>query len=261
MVEVASTTLQLYQDHIRQKLAPKGYAVWPPGRALQLGDVVTLGSGGDLRKQTDLRQLNIDLQVESGNRQPISATSDRMCSAAARAQAAMVAVASASARLLFKDKGAVVFEARDFQHLQTGNLAEVRRQVLELYREGGWQASWCLVDQLWWVGTGTIIVSETDDAEIAISAQGIGNSSLLAALADPNVHASVDVRSGSVAKVVGGRDFAALFTGMRMNFWRSDMRPISTRGPNAGEREPELVRLSLDEIDDAWQLTADATVE
>lgn len=246
-----ASTLQLYQDHVRQKLAPTGYAVWPPGRALQLGDVVTLNSGGDLRKQTDLRQLNLDLQVESGNPQTISATSDQMHKAAARAQASMVV--NASAHLIFKGKGMVVFEAQDFQHLQTGNLAEIRRRVLQLYREGVWQASWCLVDQLWWVGTGTIIVSETDDAEIAISAQGIGNSSLLASLADPKVHASVDVRGGSVAKVVGGRDFAALFTAMRLNFWKSDLKPISTRAPNAGEGEPEFVRLSLDDIEEAWR--------
>ena len=73
----------IYQRHLRKQLSVKAYAVWPPGRVLEIGDIGELGAGGDFQKRTDLEQLGIaaearrdvsvsleklgDVQVKSGD--------------------------------------------------------------------------------------------------------------------------------------------------------------------------------------------------
>lgn len=248
-----SSAHEIYQRHLRKQLSVNGYAAWPPGRVLKLGDIGVLGRGGDFQKRTDLGQLGIAPRVEQGTKQPMSATSQDLRQAAARASADAASIARGALGLRFGSEGATIFEVRDFQHVQIGNLAEITERVLDLWDQGTWQRSWCLVDQVWRASAGTIIVSETSDVQVDISAGASGALPGLEALADPEVAAKVAVHGDGVTKVIGGRDLTPMFTCMALNFFKTDLKRISKSLAEDEEPDPRLVRLTLDEIEAAWR--------
>ena len=245
---------ETYQRHIRNQLAINGYAAWPPGRVLQLGDVGVLGSGGDFRKLTDLEQLGIEHEIEEGQPQPMSATSEDVRQAAAQASAEAASVAKGTLELVLGKAGAVIFEVRDFQHAQIGNLDAIADRVVDLWDQGKWKRSWCLVDQVWRASKGTIIVSGSSEVRVNVSAGISGAIPGLQALANPGIGTQVDVQGEGVTKVIGGSNLTPMFTCMALNFWKSDLKPIA-KGPERGpEKEaPRLVRLNLYEVEAAWR--------
>jgi hypothetical protein len=250
------TAHEIYQEHIRKRLAIKGYAVWPPGRVLQLGDVVELAGRGDFKKRTDLGQLGIEPNIEEGQPQPMSATSEDIRKAVAQASAEAASIAKGAVELLLGRTGVVIFEVRDFQHVQLGNLAEIADRVVKLWDKGkgAWKRSWCLVDQVWRASTGTIIVSESSDVRVNISAGVSGTIPGLEALANPSIGTQVEVHGEGVTKVIGGSNLTPMFTCMALNFFKTDLKPIAKRGGDQEEDEaPRLVRLTLDEVEAAWR--------
>lgn len=248
-----SSAHEIYQRHLRKQLSVKGYAAWPPGRVLQLGDIGVLGGGGDFQKRTDLQQLGIEPRVEKGPKQPMSATSQDVRQAAARASADVASIARGALGLRFGSEGTTIFEVRDFQHVQIGNLAEIAEHVLDLWDKGTWKRSWCLVDQVWRASAGTIIVSETSNVQVDISAGVSGALPGLEALADPEVAAKVQVHGDGVTKVIGGRDLTPMFTCMALNFFKTDLKRISKSAGEDAEPGLRLVRLDLDEVEAAWR--------
>jgi hypothetical protein len=252
-----SSAHENYQRHLRNQLLVKGYAVWPPGRVLQLGDIGVLGAGGDFQKRTDLWQLGVEPKIEEGPKQPMSATSHDVRQALVRASADVASSARGVLGLRFDKKGTTIFEVRDFQHIQIGNMAQIAERVLKLWDKGKgtWKRSWCLVDQVWRASAGTIIVSLTSNVQVHISAEASGTIPGVTALADPEVAARVEVRGDGVTKVIGGRDLTPMFTCMALNYFESDLKRISTGGMavEGEEKSPRLVRLELDEVEAAWR--------
>jgi hypothetical protein len=244
---------ETYQRHIRKQLAIKGYAVWPPGRVLKLGDVGVLGSEGDFKKLTDLGQLGIEPRIEEGQPQPMSATSEDVRKAAAQASAEAASIAKGALELLLGRTGAVIFEVQGFQHVQIGNLAEIADRVVELWKQDTWKRSWCLVDQVWRASVGTIIVSGSSDVRVNISAGASGAIPGLEALANPGIGTQVEVHGEGVTKVIGGSNLTPMFTCMALNFFKTDLKPIA-KGPDRDEEDaPRFVRLTLDEVEAAWR--------
>jgi hypothetical protein len=244
---------ETYQRHIRKQLAIKGYAVWPPGRVLTLGDVGVLGGEGDFRKLTDLGQLGIEPRIEESEKQPMSATSEDVRKAAAQASAEAASIVKGALELLLGKTGAVIFEVRDFQHVQIGNLDEISDRVVELWKQDAWKRSWCLVDQVWRASTGTIIVSGSSDVRVNISAGVSGAIPGLEALANPGIGAQVEVHGDGVTKVIGGSNLTPMFTCMALNFFKTDLKPIAKSPERDEEEAPCLVRLTLDEVEAAWR--------
>jgi hypothetical protein len=212
-----------YQRHLRKLLSVKGYAVWPPGRVLGLGDIGILGDGGDFQKRTDLEELGIKATIKNGPRQPtMSATSQDVEQAEVRARGDML-TARGSLRLQLGAEGSVIFEVRDFQHVQIDNLDEIAGRVAELWKQDKWKRSWCLVDQVWRAGTGTIIVSTNGHTEVSITAGASDSPVTLATLADADAGVHVEVRGEGVVKAIGSRKLTP------------------------------MVRLTLDEVETAWR--------
>jgi hypothetical protein len=247
-----SSAHETYQRHIRKQLAIKGYAVWPPGRVLTLGDIGVLSGVGDFRKLTDLWQLGIQARFEAGQPQPMSATSEDVREAAAQASAEAASIARGDLDLSLGNEGAVIFEVRDFQHIQIGNLAEIADRVVELWKQGIWDRSWCLVDQVWQASSGTIIVSGSSGTRVNISAGLTGAIPGLEVLANPGIGAYVAVHGEGVTKIIGGSNLTPMFTCMALNFFKTDLKPIAKSPRQDQEEEPRLVRLTLDEVEARW---------
>ena len=242
-----SRAARRYQSHIHSQL--ERIATWLPGDRLDLGDVGTFSSGG-FRKETSLAELGIEFERESaGTRPTLSCSASTKLSLGESVEATAKKVASGRAKISLERSGGVVFEAQDVDHVRIANPATVSEAVVALHKQDGWKKAWVLVDQVWHVGLGTVIVAVSDNVDASFSVE-VGKQLGLAAFARSAAELGFVVHSGEVVSEIGTKDFTPLYTARKLGFWKDEMKPVRSTDDSEA-----LARASIDDVLDSWDVS------
>lgn len=192
-----------YLRGIRLKL---GYfATWLPSEQIAVGDI---GIVQDhlFTKMTSLSVQGIDFSASLGSEAETLTQLDG-ASVTVQIKAAGVAdpsmsVPQAKAGIAFDFVGqkSFVFHAQGCRVRSINDLAGVESQIIEKYKDGGWDKPWHVVTHVVHADKTTVLVSESSGSRIEFSADGT-----LTAWTDLGTHANVAVahERGSFTKFVG----------------------------------------------------------
>lgn len=242
-----SRAARRYQTHIHRQL--ERLATWLPGDRITLGDVGLLTKGG-FRKETHLDALELPFSREdSGVRQRLSCSSTSHVSLGERVEADVAAQASGRATIELSRSGAVVFEARDVRHERIANPAELSAPIQALREADKWQRAWVLIDQVWHVGQGSVLVALSDRVAASF-AFDVDAGPQLDAFARSSADLGFAVDSGEVVGEIGATDFTPLYTARKLRFFGGELSPIRSKD---GTEDEALTRASVDDLLSSWE--------
>jgi hypothetical protein len=181
--------------------------VWLPGSPIALGDVGTFNRDTGWVKAAEVATLGIATEMDgpAGDVDYDYYSHDGAevsLQLAAHTTAPPGTGGSGNAGLLvrFSRRGAFVLKARHVAIERITNIADLDRQVLELYRGGVWQRDWVVATEIARGGPAAIATSATAGAECTID---LG--------ASPTVGGLAPVTIGAGSRVTHARGIAAHF--------------------------------------------------
>jgi len=226
---------------------------------MNLGDILarpTKPTEKPFNYRTSLGALGVHFTKQSEEATPVSLSTAHSSSLRASAGASVTAVAAASLSIKFARSGTCVFEAKGVWHHRIADLNRLAKDLASTRQRGDWQDDWVVVTEVWTADSATIMVAQSDEAEVNAHAKGVDELSF-GMLLDLGTEIELETVSGLVAKARGS-NLTPLFKpcSLRGRFLEllggPALRNITTRGTD----EPDqLVELDLDEVV-AW-LAAD----
>jgi hypothetical protein len=246
-----SDAAKFYQKTIHNRI--QRLATWEPGDAVAVGELGVLHNG-NFRRVTTLADLGIAFEVEKAGITPHRSLTS-ISGVQLRSEAGGE-LPRAGGRVLvgLQQAGAVLFEAARVQQERFANSLPIIEQLRERRERDDWDRSWVLIDQVWRVGRGTVIVATDDQVELALTLRG--DSSIgLAALAEGIVEGEFELRRGDVYKLLGARNFTPMYSAWTFGLW-GRVKYLSLEA----KVEPPLSpppSLSIDDLLDSWDPETD----
>ncbi|MCE9527665.1 MAG: hypothetical protein K8R36_16615 [Planctomycetales bacterium] len=184
----------------------KRYAAWPPGQRIKLGDIgVIRDNVFELKK--NLRNLGFKFKVRTGEPTDWEHKSGKSVSLTFKAagesfEVPPMPLKQAGARIAFSGAGAFIFQAVGCVESQIENTDALGKQILKWIKSKDWKAEWVVVDALMITDRAVVMVSDSDQAEVDLSAKGdLGTGGVSLATASSGLTVTREV--GSVTKVIG----------------------------------------------------------
>jgi hypothetical protein len=188
-------------------------ATWLPNLPLQLGDVGTL-QNDEFKQMTTLKDLGITFDIcTSATPVDFTYTSDsgvRLITKLAGEAAAgtTLPVGEAGISMQFSNEGAFVFEAIGCTVAEIEDKTALGQAVFKLLGQKKWDSSWAVVDTVVRADSATIVVSNSANATLDLTAK---TPITVASLAKVDAELSVNSQSGDVIRFVAARGLAPLF--------------------------------------------------
>lgn len=193
------------------------FATWLPDEKLQLGDIGALKNGRFYLKTT-LERLKIRFAPRpgaAGGDWEHSSGSDVSVDFSAHASMAVPGAPSGGATVRFGHGGAFVFESIGCSTSVIENMAEVGNEVVLAWRSGEYEPSWVLIDRLVTARSATILISDSDSAEVELSASAPLGS--MKSLADASLGVTAKRWRGEVTRFVAAAGITPLFGASRLH--------------------------------------------
>jgi hypothetical protein len=222
-------------------------ATWLPNTRLQLGDI-GVQEGEEFRRVTSLADLGVTFKVRSGaDRVDFTYTSQSGVTIRTNAKGEVgvgtaLPGAQAGISIEFGEAGAFLFQAMGCSVDEIEDKAAVGRAAIALFQQGQWQPQWRLVDTLVKADSATIVVSNSQNAALELSAKVPVT---VADLANAEAGLAVNAQRGDVIRFIAARGLSPLFKLSRvkqslLQRWFGGGGPITFGGPKAGvERDEE----------------------
>lgn len=242
-----SSPAKHYQKSIHKKI--QRLATWEPGDVVAVGEIGVLRKGA-FKRVTSLDELRIPFEVEPGETKDyrsLTSTSGVALHAEAGGKAAR-GLARVVASL--HETGTFVFEAAGVSQERMGGSLEVIRRLRELRDGDDWDRRWVLIDQVWRVERGTVIIATGGASEVGLTIRADVEPSLRA-LVDIEADAAFDVRGQDVYKLLGAQNFTPLYTAWTFNLW-GRIKHLGLERDTVGDDGPPPV-LGIDELLDSWE--------
>jgi hypothetical protein len=232
-----------YQKQIYTKI--QRFATWEPGDAVAVGDIGVIYKGA-FRRQTSLEVLRGNTE-DYRSLTSASGVALRMDGEAKAPQGFVRLIAS------MQRAGSFVFEAAQVEQLRLGRVPEVV-EGLRSIRDGKqtakkWDRRWVLIDQVWKVGLGTVIIATGGASEVGVTVRGsVGPG--MEALAKGDLLTDFEVRGADVYKLLGARNFTPLYTALTFDLW-GNVKPLGT-GQQTPVNDGLPPELDIDDFLDSW---------
>jgi hypothetical protein len=188
-------------------------ATWLPNTTVHIGDIGIQDENGFKRMGT-LQELKVPFQVRRGEAKvDFTYTSEsgvilKTKLAGEPALGTMLPLGEAGVSLQFSKEGAYLFQAVGCTIDEIEDKIALGRSVLKLYREHDWQEDWTVVDTVVSADSATIVVSNSANSALDLTAKGPVS---LNSLANVDAGLSVCSQSGDVIRVIAERGLAPLF--------------------------------------------------
>jgi len=188
-------------------------AAWLPNTTLRLGDV-GLQRGQDFKRMTTLGDLGISFRVRTGA-SPVdftytsqSGVSVKPKVAAQATAGAMLPSAQAGISIEFSEDGAFLFHAIGCSVDEIEDKEALGQAVIAAIKAGNWKPEWGVVDTLVRADSATIVVSNSQQAALELSAKAPVAPANLASL---DAGLSVSSQSGDIVQFIAAKGLAPLF--------------------------------------------------
>ena len=234
---------KLYSKEIYKNL--KYRTTWLPGSPINLG-AVGLIEDGIFRPITTLDNLGMSFdEVIDTDKDTFNYTSSSGVSITFKAAGetndkfSYVSDASAGAMIEFSRSGAVVLQLGDVAIHRIADQPKLYKELLRavvLGDEDKWQRNWVAITEVVQTGSGTIVISDSDNSKLELKASG---SVAPASLVDVSGNFSVASESQISTKIIAKSGLSPLYRGVRIKkkfLWLFDeVQPASSETPEADE--------------------------
>ena len=188
-------------------------AAWLPNSKLKLGDV-GIQDGGAFKRMTTLKKLGVPFNVRVGkNPVDFSYTSQSGISVKAKLAGELAAgttlpLGKAGIVVEFSKEGAFLFQAVGCLVDEFEDRAAVGKTIIKLHAKKGWDPAWSVVDTLVKVNRATILVSNSHNAKLELTA----NSPVaIASIANAEVGLAVNSQQGDIVRFLAAKGLTPLF--------------------------------------------------
>jgi hypothetical protein len=172
-----SKSADLYVNGIRKRLN-NYFAAWMPNTQHELGDVGVF-DGNFFIKVTSLQELNIPFakREDKDSTTPINfvSTSDvkKTSKSSADINSSILDLPSGKAgiQIEFGKEGAYIFEAETSYESSITNLIQVEENIREVFKNGDWKATWCIVSRIVHTPTASIFISDSSQSMLVMSVE------------------------------------------------------------------------------------------
>ncbi|MFA5102821.1 MAG: hypothetical protein WC525_06670 [Candidatus Thermoplasmatota archaeon] len=154
----------------------KYYATWAPGIPLKIGDVGTLERNG-FTVISNLNKLGIDFEVRTDSQKDslqYASASGVSISTKIKGSAGLAEynlnLADAGIVVQFAKDAGVAFEARGVEHQLIEDCVNIDAAILAAHSKGIWKDDWVVISDLMVADSGTVLISQGNDASIGLKA-------------------------------------------------------------------------------------------
>jgi hypothetical protein len=208
------TPKDYYTQGIKKKLAFY-FPAWLPNTRFELGDIGEM-DGVAFRRVRNLKDVGIAFDVRPDpNPSALDIISGEGASitfkAAGQVSAAMPSIPAASAGVSveFGREGAFLIQAEDVHEPSISDIVKLQNDILEAYKNGTWQLGWKVVVKLTSSANAVILVSQSANAKVEISASGDVPAGSFK-LTDASVKLAFTHTSGDIVRVDRGQEVTPL---------------------------------------------------
>ncbi len=207
MAEVSS----LYIKEMYKRFAYM--ATWLPNTKLKLGDV-GFQNGGSFKRMTSLKELGLSFKIRSG-KNPVDFTYTSQSGISIKTKLAGEIIEGANLPLNkaglildFNREGAFLFHASQCLVDELEDREGLGKTLIKLYADNNWNFNWSVVDTIVKANCVTIVVSNSKQANIELTAK-----SPLTAINLANVEAGLKVNSqrGDIIRFLATKKLSPLF--------------------------------------------------
>lgn len=222
---------------------------WPPNQRIEVGEVGVIEQGV-FRRRTSLGHLGIPFSASSSGQvgnldysEGAEISTDNSASADVRLARGAPKV---GIHVKLNHEGAFVFNAMDAVEWRVDDVIAIERHVLAALERGAWDPSWVIVDRVIQATSLTVLISESDGAELGLNASGALNASALK-LADASLGLQTAYATGQSLRFLGEVGLTPLYQCLRVNRRLFGRDRLETAGPlSFGTDEPALERVGLE---------------
>lgn len=207
-----------FKFYLRHMNAKTGYrATWDPGKPMTIGSVGRLDQGGIFSVFTSLEKegIPVELQVDNTTADQDYTSSESVTittklSGKVPAAGSILTDADAGFNIEFKSEKSVVFQSQGNQTDQLTNLAQIKKMILQKYKEGNWDKDWLVVTELVRAKSATIIIANSSNATLELKANAnVGSPTLK--LTDLSLGLMVAKEKGSTLKYIAQEGLTPLY--------------------------------------------------
>ncbi|HKD04913.1 MAG TPA: hypothetical protein VKB79_03330 [Bryobacteraceae bacterium] len=189
------------------------WATWLPSADVRIGDI-GIFRGGYFQRQTSLKELGV-MFSDRQSHAPLDFrhASQSSVSTANHASANPIAlpevpIGHASLDIHFNSSGSFIFHAQGCIVHEIENLGPVGNQLVNLIQSNQWQHSWTLVVSTVKAESATILISNSGDSKMQLSA---ATSGVVSNLADIDAGLQIRSQAGDITHFVAVRGLSPLF--------------------------------------------------
>ncbi len=227
-------------------------ANWFPNNKIALGDIGVF-DGYQFNRISSLEKLGIPFEERQGEK-PIDLSYVKQAEinfAAGGEMAPPDGMVSGNVKMQFQRAGAFSFDvANCFVHEIEDKLS-LGNKIKQLYKDGQWEEDWVVIDSLVAAGVTTILVAESNNAELELQAkENLGELKLTNA----NARLSVKSQKGEITSLLGKEGLTPLFKTSKVK--RSFLAGLTRRKDNVryGGQVVDRPEMTTGE-DDMWEQT------
>lgn len=210
-----ATPQEVYVNGIKKQLN-NYYGAWLPSTRYELGDV-GLVKDNLFEKVTSLKNLGISFKESPASHSTkIEYVSESGVSRVIKAAGQLnpnlpnIPEGQAGIGIEFSKEGAFIIQAEESYEPFIEDLVKLEKDISQVYQEGNWKSRWVVITQLIRTPNATIMISNTSQSKIELSAEG---DVTLQGISLGNTQAKFAVRSetGNVLKFIDAEHITPFF--------------------------------------------------
>jgi len=226
-----------HKFYLAHMSAKTGYrAAWDPSRPHVIGQIGKLDQSGVFNVFSNLEKEGIPVEtladpstMEMDYTSHDSVSISVKLSGKAPQAGSVLTDAEAGFSFEFKNERSIVFQTSGHRTHQLTNLAEIERLIIQKFKDGNWDKNWLIITQLVEANTATIIISNSSNSSLELSAKASAGTTDLK-LTDASLGLTVAREKGSTLKYITQNGLTPLYRVMGIRHPLFGKPQLSTKG-------------------------------
>jgi hypothetical protein len=196
--------------YVKEIFKKFGYiANWLPNSPIKVGDVGIM-EGYYFKRQGSLKELNLNFETREEQisvnfsyslKADITIESDGSAKIYDKA-------ATAALKIGFNAAGSFVFETTGCKITEIENKISLGKEIKKRFKDGAWDSKWVVIDSIVSADVSTIIVSNSENSELRLSASADVSK---VNLTDASMNLKIKSQSGEITKFIADKTLFPLF--------------------------------------------------
>jgi len=222
------------------------YATWEPGTIREIGEVGELKDNEFIRL-TSLKNLGVQFSIRTDNtKHDLNYTSKGTVTVTQKLKGSATPAASklgemeAGYVIEFGKENSILLKAIGVSTEQIDDQVALSKEIIRLFKDKQWEKHWVVITELKHAESATIIISNSANSKIEISAKAAAGQETLN-IANAELGLSVVSSSGINTEIIGKKDLTPLFKlkGIKTSFFSPNKPILENKGVDPEEEDKD----------------------